>query len=91
MNANPNQRPTANELFNILDCWDNYMKNMDIKKKKLKLYLKKLIKKYQIFQPHMKRNLMLFILVEHLHSVMCQNPLIHLLLLLHILMKKIMK
>ncbi|CAB4432771.1 unnamed protein product [Rhizophagus irregularis] len=25
MNANPNQRPTANELFEILDCWDNYL------------------------------------------------------------------
>ncbi|POG81693.1 kinase-like domain-containing protein [Rhizophagus irregularis DAOM 181602=DAOM 197198] len=87
MNANPNQRPTANELYKILDI----MKNMDIKEKKLKLYLKKLIKKYQIFQPHMKRSLMPFILVEHLHLKICQNPLIHLLLLLHILMKKIVK
>ncbi|POG61143.1 uncharacterized protein OCT59_009724 [Rhizophagus irregularis] len=29
MNANPNQRPTANELFNILDCWDNYLRDLD--------------------------------------------------------------
>ncbi|GES73158.1 kinase-like domain-containing protein [Rhizophagus clarus] len=24
MNANPNQRPTANELYEILDCWIDY-------------------------------------------------------------------
>ncbi|RGB43891.1 kinase-like domain-containing protein [Rhizophagus diaphanus] len=60
MNANPNQRPTAIELTNILDDW-----------------------------PYMKRNLMLFILVEYLHLKICQNPLIHLLLVLHILMKKV--
>ncbi|CAB4437982.1 unnamed protein product [Rhizophagus irregularis] len=27
MNANPNQRPTANELFEILDCWSGYEDN----------------------------------------------------------------
>ncbi|UZO01248.1 uncharacterized protein OCT59_012350 [Rhizophagus irregularis] len=25
MNANPNQRPTANELHKILECWYNYL------------------------------------------------------------------
>src|SRR5437763_10874883 len=44
-----------------------------IKEKKLWLYLKKLIKRYQIFQPHMKKILMLYILVEYLHSTICQN------------------
>ncbi|CAB4463945.1 unnamed protein product [Rhizophagus irregularis] len=27
MNANPNQRPTANELYEILECWYNYHDN----------------------------------------------------------------
>ncbi|EXX62474.1 Cdc15p [Rhizophagus irregularis DAOM 197198w] len=27
MNANPNQRPTANELYEILECWYNYNDN----------------------------------------------------------------
>ncbi|GBC01610.1 hypothetical protein RclHR1_04260010 [Rhizophagus clarus] len=27
MNANPNQRPTANELYEILKCWYNYSDN----------------------------------------------------------------
>ncbi|CAB4432797.1 unnamed protein product [Rhizophagus irregularis] len=27
MNANPNQRPTANELYEILDCWYRYNDN----------------------------------------------------------------
>jgi hypothetical protein len=27
MNANPNQRPTANELYEILNCWDSYRDN----------------------------------------------------------------
>ncbi|CAB4378206.1 unnamed protein product [Rhizophagus irregularis] len=27
MNANPNQRPTANELEEILDCWNNYLRD----------------------------------------------------------------
>ncbi|RGB28008.1 kinase-like domain-containing protein, partial [Rhizophagus diaphanus] len=27
MNANPNQRPTANELYEILDCWYYYRDN----------------------------------------------------------------
>ncbi|RGB27983.1 kinase-like domain-containing protein [Rhizophagus diaphanus] len=29
MNANPNQRPTANELYEILGCWYNYMKDFN--------------------------------------------------------------
>src|SRR3954447_4157709 len=87
MNANPNQKPTANELFDILffwsDCriviikkWINFV----IKEKKLKLYLKKLIKRYQIFQPHTKKILMLCILVEYFHLIICRNLLIHQLL-----------
>src|SRR3954466_9214991 len=62
-------------------------KNLVIKEKKLRLYLKKLIKRYQIFQSHTKKTLMLCILVEYLHLTICQNLLIHP-LLLHILMKK---
>src|SRR3954469_24005208 len=58
-----------------------------IEEKKFWLYLKKLIKRYQIFQSHTKKTLMLCILVEYLHLTICQNPLIHP-LLLHILMKK---
>src|SRR5436190_23324380 len=65
-------------------------KILAIKEKKLKLYLKKLIKRYQIFQPHMIKTLMLCILVEYLHSTICQNLLIHP-LPLHILVKKIIK
>src|SRR5436305_14985898 len=53
-------------------------KNLDIKEKKLRPCLKKLIKRYQIFQPHMKKILILFILVEYLHLVTYQNLLIHL-------------
>ena len=64
-------------------------KNLDIKEKKLNPYLKKLIKRYQTSQPHMKKILMLYILVEHLHLTTYQNPLIHL-LLLHILMMKVL-
>src|SRR6266540_6508938 len=65
-----------------------YMKNMVEKSRK---HLKKLIKRYQIYQPHTKRILMLYIPVEHLHLVICQNLLIRL-LLLHILKKmKIIK
>src|SRR3954462_8071314 len=62
-------------------------KNLVIKEKKLWLYLKKLIKRYQIFQFHTKKTLMLCILVEYLHLTICQKLLIHP-LLLHILMKK---
>src|SRR4051794_26429359 len=62
-------------------------KNLVIKEKKLKLYLTKLIKRYQIFQSHTKKTLMLCILVEYLHLTICQNLLIH----PHILMKKIIK
>src|SRR5437764_11642928 len=62
-------------------------KNLVIKEKKLWLYLKKLIKRYQIFQSHTKKTLMLCILVEYLHLTICQNLLIHT-SSLHILMKK---
>src|SRR4051794_33015332 len=61
-----------------------------IKEKKLKLYLTKLIKRYQIFQSHTKKTLMLCILVEYLRLTICQNLLIHP-LLLRILMKKKIK
>src|SRR5688572_15891606 len=54
-------------------------KNMDIMEEKSKKHLKKLIKRYQIYQPHIKRILMLCIPVEHLHLVIYQNPLILLL------------
>ncbi|POG73973.1 hypothetical protein GLOIN_2v1581194 [Rhizophagus irregularis DAOM 181602=DAOM 197198] len=50
-----------------------------------------LIKKYQIlFQLYMNRIQMLNLLVKYLHLVICQNLLIHL-LLLHTLMKYIIK
>src|SRR4051795_3140897 len=61
-----------------------------IEKKKLWLCLKKLIKRYQIFQSHTKKTLMLCILVEYLRLTICQNLLIHP-LLLRILMKKKIK
>src|SRR2546425_753234 len=67
------------------------MKNLVIKEKKLNLYLRRLIKKYQISQPRMKKILMLYILVEYLHLATYQSPLIHLLLLLILMMKKTMK
>src|SRR5436189_3657418 len=62
-------------------------KILAIKEKKLWLYLKKPIKRYQIFQPHMKKTLTLCILVEYLHLAICQNLLIHP-SFLHILMKR---
>ncbi|POG73977.1 hypothetical protein GLOIN_2v1581214 [Rhizophagus irregularis DAOM 181602=DAOM 197198] len=49
-----------------------------------------LIKKSQIFQLYMKRIQMLNLLAKNLHLVIFQNLLIHL-LLLHTLMKYIMK
>ena len=60
MNANPDQRPTAIELYEIIDFWDQKYKlskkkkNLVIKEKRLNLCLKKLIKKYKIFQLHMR-------------------------------------
>src|SRR6266498_3743853 len=67
-------------------------KNLVIKEKKLKLRLKKLIKKYQTSQLHMKRILMLYILVEHLHLAnYYQNLLTHPLLLHMLIMKKVIK
>ncbi|CAB4433063.1 unnamed protein product [Rhizophagus irregularis] len=89
MNANPNQRPTANELDEILDCWHFCSDNekYGYKGEEVRAVFEEADKEYQIFQPHMKKNLMLFILVGHLHLKICQNLLIHLLLLLHILMK----
>src|SRR5436190_376832 len=68
---------------------ENIMKkkrNLVIKVKKLMLYLKKLIKRYQIFQLHMIKTLMLYTLVEYLHLVIYQNLSIHP-SLLHILTK----
>jgi len=76
MNANSNQRPTANELLDVLNFGGVLLEVMKIikkkkilviKEKKLRPYLKKLIKKYQIFQLHIKKILMLYILVEYLH------------------------
>src|SRR6266498_301068 len=67
-------------------------KNLVIKEKKLELHLKKLIKKYQTSQLHMKIILMLCILVEHLHlAIYYQNLLIHPLLLHMLMMKKVIK
>src|ERR1044071_935992 len=51
------------------------IKNMDIMEEKSEKQLKKLIKRYQRYQPHIKRILMLYILVEPLHLVIYQNPL----------------
>ncbi|RGB30077.1 kinase-like domain-containing protein [Rhizophagus diaphanus] len=95
MNANPNERPTAEELHNIVGFWHESIRNENeeeensvIKETKLKQDLKKLIKKYQISQLHTRRIQMLYILIEHLHLVIYyQNLLIHP-LLLHILVMK---
>src|SRR5689334_11768078 len=73
---------------------ENMMKlrNLVIRGKKLQLYLKKLIKRYQIFQPRTIKILMLFTPVEYLHLAIYQNLSIHPSLLVYILMtKKIMK
>src|SRR5687768_14603336 len=56
-------------------------KNLDITEEKSKKHLKKLIKRYHIYQPHIKRILMLYIPVEHLHLTIYQNLSIRLLLL----------
>src|SRR5436190_10515912 len=66
-------------------------KNLVIRERKLKLFLKKLIKKYQTSQLYMKKILMLYIQVEHSHLIIYQSPSIHL-LLLHILrrMRKVL-
>ena len=60
MNVNPNQRPTVNELFETLDFLNGKFRETDKFIYKGKDYLKKLIKRYRMFQPHMKKILMLF-------------------------------
>jgi serine/threonine protein kinase len=79
MNANPNQRPTANELYEILDCWCNYKDNEKYghEGEVVKAVFEEADKKIPNIQHHMKKMLMLFILVEHLRLIICQNPLIH--------------
>src|SRR3954467_7467944 len=63
---------------NLLAMEEMKKKNLVIKEKKLEKHLKKLIKKYQTSQLRMKRILMPYILVEHLHLVIYyQNLLIH--------------
>ncbi|CAB4436730.1 unnamed protein product [Rhizophagus irregularis] len=48
INANPNERPTSRELFDIFNFWHDSIKgtNTVIKEKKSKQHLKKLTKKY---------------------------------------------
>src|SRR5438034_11300000 len=71
----------------LLEDIDKKKRVLVIMEKKLKLYLKKLIKRYQTFQPRMIKILMQFTLVEYLHLVIYQNLSIHP-SLLHILTKK---
>jgi hypothetical protein len=99
MNANSNERSTAEELYSIFNFWyypinknNVEKKNLAIKEKKLKQHLKKLIKKYQTSQLCMKRILMLYILVERLYLAIYYRDLLTHPLLLHILiMKKVTK
>ena len=80
MNANPNQRPTANEIKEILGCWYNYRDNekYGYKGEEVKAVFEEADKEIPNISTSYKKNLMLFILVEHLHLKICQNPLIHL-------------
>ncbi len=64
MNANSNERPTAEELWNILKFWYYSVKDsisyqetekFGYKEKELKLYLRKQIKRYQI-SPSYEKN-----------------------------------
>src|SRR3954447_22841363 len=63
-------------------------KDLVIREKKLKPYMKKPIKKYQISHLHMKRILMLYTPVENLRSAIYQTLLIRQLLLIHTLVMK---
>src|SRR5436853_148101 len=76
---------TTYYIFGIILIILNFIKkekNLVIKEKKSKPYLKKLIKKYQISHLYMKRILMLYTLVENLRSAIYQILLIRPLLLL---------
>lgn len=88
MNANPNQRPTAIELFDILYFWRNctysetYLEYLEIKKfgykgKEIKDMLEEADKEIPNISTSYEKILMLFTLVECLHLTNCQNQLIH--------------
>ena len=91
MNANLNQRLTAEELNNIYDFWK--MSNYGKYKIKYDYYGREIKKafeeRYQIYQSYTKWILMLYIPVEHLHLAIYQNLSIHF-LLLHNLKKMVL-